>query len=215
MNTGKAAPSITCICVTRHRPTFVKNAIAYFQNQTFLSKQLIIVYEGEDSLPWDIVSDCPDITVVEIPSGSGLTLGERRNLAIKNAEGDYVCVWDDDDWHHPHRLETQLNSLRTHDKPANVLSRLMLFDSIRHETYLSSQRCWEGTLLCRKDIFNDTLCYGILDHGEDEELLSKLKKRNLVSETKAPFLYTYVYHGDNTCDSDHFKQLFAAGYKLD
>lgn len=212
---GKAAPSITCICVTRHRPSLVRNAIAYFQNQTFLSKQLIIAYEGKDSIPWEIISDRPEIALLEMPSGSNLTLGERRNLAVENAEGDYVCVWDDDDWHHPHRLEIQLNNLLRYDKPANVLSRLMLFDSIHQETYLSSQRCWEGTLLCRRDIFNDNLQYGLLDQGEDDALISKLKKRDLVSETKAPFLYTYVYHGDNTCGSDHFKQLFAAGYKLD
>lgn len=215
MNVQKSAPTVTCICITRQRPSLVRNALAYFYNQTFLSRQLVIVFEGKDSLPWNILSEHSDITLIELAPGSDLTLGARRNLAIENAQGNYICVWDDDDWHHPHRLEIQMNNLLMNEKPANVLSRLMLFDSIRGETYLSSKRYWEGTLLCRKDILNDNLQYGLLDLEEDNELLSKLQKRDLVSVTQAPFLYTYVYHGSNTCDSKHFQQLFEAGYKLD
>jgi glycosyltransferase involved in cell wall biosynthesis len=208
-----SAPTISCICITRNRPSFLKDAITYFRCQTYPSKHLIIAYQGKDSLPPGAGSRSPDISLIEL-STELLTLGARRNLAVEVCESEYICIWDDDDWYHPRRLELQMKHLLLHDKPANVLSRLMLFDAVRQETYLSSERYWEGTLLCRRDVFSENIRYGPSDKGEDGDLLSKLKKRDMVSQTSAPYLYTYVYHGNNTWDAQHFGKLFAAGYKL-
>ena len=194
---------------------FVKNAIAYYRNQTFLSRRLLIVYEGTTSLSVeDSSAGWSDISFIKLPDTT-LTLGARRNYAIERCETEFFCIWDDDDWHHPQRLEVQIQNLLSTGKPSNVLSRVMLFDALQKQMYLSSERYWEGTLLCRRDIFSDNIRYGLVNKGEDDDLLSKLKKRELVSLTTAPYLYTYVYHGNNTWDENHFRRLFSAGYPVE
>lgn len=208
-------PWITCVCVSRNRPAFLKRAIRYFHRQTYPRKDLVIVHEGNNEVRNDPSLDLKNITIVEMTPGTSLTLGERRNISIRNAKGDYFCQWDDDDWFHNKRLEIQMNHLRSSEKPASVLSRLILFDYLSQEAYLSSERFWEGTILCKTEIVSDFIQYPKLNIGEDNSLVVNLVKRGYVQAISAPFLYAYIYHGDNTWNRAHFQQLFQAGYKLD
>ncbi len=206
-------PWITCVCVSRNRPVFLRRAIRYFQWQTYPRKDLVIVCEGDELLS-DLTVDITNITVLDLPLCSPLTLGERRNISIQHAKGDYFCQWDDDDWYHNNRLEIQMDHLRRSEKPACVLNRLILYDQPGNQAYLSSERFWEGTLLCKTQIVGDLLQYPKVNIGEDNSLVVALIKRDCVQSLAAPFLYTYVYHNRNTWDFAHFKQLFQAGYKL-
>lgn len=210
-----ALPWITCVCVSRNRPTFLKRAIRYFQFQTYPRKDLVIVHEGNTEVWNDPSLDLENITIVEITAGATLTLGERRNLSIQHAKGDYFCQWDDDDWFHNKRLEIQMDRLGSSGKPAGVLSRLILYDCLSQQAYLSSERLWEGTLLCKTDIVTNFIQYPKLNIGEDDSLVVDLIKRDYVQSVAAPFVYAYIYHGGNTWDATHFQQLFQAGYMLD
>lgn len=213
----KDLPLISCLCVTHQdRSEFLKKSIACFFGQTYPNKELVIVYKGNNLL---LENDLPQhglekISVVTIHPDSPISLGERRNISIEKCNGKYFCQWDDDDWHHNRRLEMQMNSLLASGKDASVLNRWILYDSIRNQGYLSIKRFWEGSLLCKTEIFSDVLKYPSVDKGEDNDFVVKLVKGNYVHALLAPHLYTYVYHGGNTSDSDHFQQLFKAGYKL-
>ncbi len=96
-------PLISCLCVTHHKSQLLKRAIACFNSQTYDSKQLVIVYEETDLLTCAYIQShtfASNIKLVAIPGGqSKLMLGELRNRSIKEAEGEYVCQWDDDDWY--------------------------------------------------------------------------------------------------------------------
>jgi len=54
----------------------------------------------------------------------GVTLGELRNYSISKASGTYICVWDDDDWHNPHRLKSQLHDAIDNGKSGCILAYL-------------------------------------------------------------------------------------------
>lgn len=207
-------PLISCVCVSKNRPEFLKKAISYFSQQTYANKELIIVHENDNTINEDVGLQGESITVIQIPSGSEASLGERRNISIQHCKGEYFCQWDDDDWFHHQRLEIQMKNLLDSAKPALVLNRLLLYDQLRHRGYLSSGRFWEGTLLCKTELFDDYIQYPKINRGEDNELLVKLVKRDLVHSIHAPYLYAYLFHGANTWNSNHFQQLFQAGYAL-
>jgi glycosyltransferase involved in cell wall biosynthesis len=207
-------PWITCVCVSRNRPAFLRRAVRYFQWQTYPRKDLVIVREGDEVVS-GLTADLTNITVIDLPHGTPLTLGERRNISIQHAKGDYFCQWDDDDWYHSNRLEIQMSDLRASEKPACVLNRLILYDQPGNQAYLSSERFWEGTLLCKTEIVRDRIQYPKVNISEDNSLVVALIKRGWVHSLTAPFLYAYVYHRGNTWDLAHFQQLFHAGYKLD
>ncbi|MCC8197454.1 MAG: glycosyltransferase family 2 protein [Tannerellaceae bacterium] len=76
-----------------------------------------------------------------------LTLGELRNLCVQNADGKYICQWDDDDWYSEDRLQIQMEYIIKSNKAAWVLLCWIIFDSINKKSYLSSVRAWEGSIL--------------------------------------------------------------------
>lgn len=207
-------PRITCVCVSKNRPAFLERAIKLFKTQTYSNKELVIVCEDPNASWSPVVSD-EKIKFIRLPNGSELTLGERRNLSIQHCSGEYFCQWDDDDWYHNRRLEFQMNALTESGMPACVLNRVILFDGERHAAYLSSERYWEGTLLCSIYLITESTRYPSLNKSEDNSLVVSLVQRDKVKAMSAPYLYAYYYHGKNTWDHSHFEQLFQAGYPLD
>jgi glycosyltransferase involved in cell wall biosynthesis len=182
--------------------------------QTYPNKDLVVVCEGDYATLNQEVFTHDNITFIPVSKGSSLSLGERRNISIQHCKGEYFCQWDDDDWFHNQRLEIQITNLLESKKPAQVLNRILLYDQAAHQGYLSSERYWEGTLLCKTELINDYTRYPNLNRAEDNSLVVKLIKRDLVHALAAPYLYTYLFHGTNTWDSHHFQQLFNAGYPL-
>jgi glycosyltransferase involved in cell wall biosynthesis len=68
--------------------------------QTYLKTELIIVSEDDLS---DVIPVHPRIRFVSCKPGT--TLGQKRNIACENAQGDIIAHFDDDDWSAPNRLE--------------------------------------------------------------------------------------------------------------
>ena len=213
-STRHPRPSISCVCITKGRPALLQKAIGHFDAQTYENKNLVIVYEGDEDLsPKNHSSE--RIKIIRLRAGSELSLGERRNLSIQNCTGDYFCQWDDDDWYHNRRLELQMEALARSGKSACVLTRVILYDGVGRRAYLSSQRNWEGTLLCSTNLFKDSFRYPQVNRSEDNSLVVNLLKNDYVHALSAPHLYAYYFHGKNTWDQAHFNQLFQSGYILD
>jgi glycosyltransferase involved in cell wall biosynthesis len=211
--TGMNLPWITCVCVSAARPSFIRRAIRHFKVQTYPHKDLVIVYEGD--YEFLIHDTLPDVKLIKLPAGSELSLGERRNISIQHCKGDYFCHWDDDDWYHSRRLEFQMGALVQSGRSACVLKRLLLYDALTHRAFLSSERYWEGTLLCRTDLINDATRYPHVNRSEDNSLVVSLVRKEYVHALSTPYLYAYLFHGTNTWEQAHFNQLFQAGYPLD
>lgn len=211
-------PFISCLCVTHNKPLMLQRVINCFRNQSYRYKQLVIVYEESDELTvgflhgqiWEEsiklvkVSDKP----VKLP------LGKLRNLSLEEADGDYVCQWDDDDWYDPDRLSIQMEAILKADRPASILFQWVVFDAVASKAYLSGRRLWEGSILCRKDILLNRP-YPEISKGEDTEVIESLVRKNLLTVIHdMPELYIYIYHGANTWEQDHFTDIFAASTEL-
>src|SRR5688572_1956099 len=93
-------PVISCLCVTENRTGFLKKTISCFKAQTYPSKELLIVYTGNENLGHLLSETDTSVRIIRLPYPSSLSLGERRNISIENCRGEYFCQWDDDDWHH-------------------------------------------------------------------------------------------------------------------
>ncbi len=209
-------PLISCLCVTKNRTDQLKRAISLFKAQTYSNKELVIVLERGDLATEKIIRDIDDprIRTVLAPSEPGMTLGRLRNLSIEKAKGAYFCQWDDDDWHHPRRLELQYRTIHESDMPASVLLSWLIFNRLTSTAYLSCSRPWEGSLLCRKDIFAAGIQYKDVSVGEDTIVVRKLFSRHLVFPVIMPKLYIYVYHGRNAWEYRHWRTIFEASAPL-
>jgi glycosyltransferase involved in cell wall biosynthesis len=205
-------PLISCICVTNNRTKLLERAINCFVSQNYPNKELVISYPSNDCCTrklLNILMRGSDIAILRIERPDEDSVGNARNNAISKCNGDYICVWDDDDWYHPSRLSFQFNSMATTGIGfnASVLTRVLLFDYTTQKAYLSFSYSWENTLLCRKEIILQNQ-YAHQNRGEDTHIIKFLDgKRFLHHIPEAPFLYVYIYHGQNTWDYTHYQYL--------
>lgn len=206
-------PLISCICITNNRIALLKHAIECFINQDYPNKEFVVSYPENDKLTNHIIENNiknNTLNILKIERPYKESLGEARNQAIKEAHGDYICIWDDDDWYHPNRLSYQFNSMQIPGKDyhASILNRLILYDQTTQKAYLSFLYDWEGTLLCKKELFLENH-YACKDVGEDSNVIDSLNGKRLIYHiSKAPFLYIYIYHRSNTWNYSHFKSFF-------
>ena len=212
-------PLISCICITGGRIALLKKAINCFNNQDYPNKEMVVSFPLKDRLTRYVVQKIQkeNVNVLPIERSDDEYLGTARNKAIETANGEYICIWDDDDWYHPSRLSYQYGCLKNADDRfiGCVFSRLLLFDSTLKKTYLSFYYVWEGTLMCQKEFFIKHH-YTSKNRGEDSNVIDVLDSGKMLSHiADFPFLYIYVYHGSNTWSNAHFKSFFKRSEILD
>lgn len=136
-----------------------------------------------------------EIQPLTIEQNHKQTFGYALNSALSIATGDYICLWNNEDWCHPSRLWFQYNSIQGTRYDASVLNRVMLYDSTTQKAYVSSSHPLYGSLLCRKEV---TLAHPFdhLNKGEDASVIKFLLSKNILFYMDdCPFLYAYVYDG--------------------
>ena len=202
-------PLVSCICLTHNRVDILRRSVQCFQDQTYSNKELIVGFDEENREAAKFLATLRDPSIKPLVFQPDITisLGEKRNSAIRLASGFYFCVWDDDDWHNMTRLETQVKSMAGTSLRSSVLSRIILYDGKTGHAYVSAIRWgWEQTLLCEKSLLIDSdLRYENRDRGEDSSLIYNLRQMGLLLATPAPELYIYVYHGNNIFHRGHWE----------
>ena len=209
-------PLISCLCITHNSVPQLERAINCFYAQTYPNKELLILYEDDNAGNIAYLKEkyVTDISFIEVPSNPKLPLGDLRNIAVEQCNGEYFCQWDDDDWYSSNRLEVQMEALQQSCKPATMLLYWLMFDSVTKCAYLSPFRLWEGSILCQKSVISTECNYASLVKGEDTLLLEKLLNNNSVFPVIHPCVYIYVFHGQNTWDHDHFNIFYKKGKQL-
>ena len=206
-------PLISCICVTGYRPHFLLKAIIYWDAQNYPNRELVISCPESDISTQNLVkkiSSRADLNILLIERKEELTLGTARNEAIARCNGEYICIWDDDDYHREVRLMYQFTILRAKRQKceASIITSVVLYDRINNHLYLSDNRNWEGTLLCKKDL---VLQHPYIDRNiaEGEDLIKYLTGTNYLHYFANYNLYTFIYHGNNVLSAEHFSDFFS------
>lgn len=212
-------PLISCICITDNRPDLLQKAINCFKSQNYQNKELVISYPQNDKVSKKVISYEQNamLRILSIERVEGSSLGEARNEAIRKSNGEYICTWDDDDWYHPSRISYQYNSIQNKGEgyQASILTRILLYDETKNETYYSFNYTWEGTILCRKTILLQNQ-YRHSNQGEDSHVIGFLRSRKqLLMLNQVPFLYIYIHHGKNTWNYERFEFFMANSHHLE
>ena len=210
-------PLVSCICVTHQKPLLLKRAIDCFLAQTYQNKQLIILYEDHDFATCDFIETenlQPNIKLVKVPGSPKETLGALRNIAINEADGLYVCQWDDDDWYHNNRLICQYEAIVAAKVSGSILTQWLVFDGESGKAFKSNVRNWEGSIMCKKDLIMEK-GYDNVSRGEDTSLIDYLvEKEYLTFMNDMAGLYIYIYHGGNTWTYSHFNAIFDSSEEI-
>lgn len=214
-----AGPLVSCIMPTRDRRAFIPLAIEHFLAQDYLNRELIIVDDGATAIG-DLVTQLPSIKYIRVPSH--LSIGEKRNLACREARGEIIAHWDDDDWYSPGRLSWQLAPLLADTADITGLELrfvLVLPEGVFWTTDAQlHQRMFVGdvaggTLVYRRSIFTGGVRYPDVSLAEDAAFLRNAQRQGRrLARLKNPGVFIYVRHSRNTWRFEAGRFLDPAGW---
>jgi glycosyltransferase involved in cell wall biosynthesis len=200
------------------RLAFLKRSIAAYCAQTYARRELVIVLDqgtAEDKAAIiDHVATLgrDDVRIVESPRA--MSLGALRNLSRASARGEVHCQWDDDDLHHPQRVELEFAALIACGAQAVCLQEVMLLLTASSELYWTNWRAAEptvmpATLMCLATApvrYPESGPHSRL--GEDTDVaLQLLRLGGLHPMTDASHLFVYVGHAANTWGTEFHPML--------
>ena len=95
-------------------------ALASLRAQTYAHWECVIVDDGSDEPPEEIVKQAGDdrVTLIRLDRNQGR--GHARQVALDCASGAFLSMLDADDWVYPEKLERQVKLLDEHPEAAFV-----------------------------------------------------------------------------------------------
>lgn len=199
-------PYVTAIMITgktTERFPMAMRAVKSFQDQTYPSRQLIILNDNDQRL---LPPAFQDDKVREFQINPKRSLGRLRNLGIQLAAGSkYLVQWDDDDFSHPARLAYQINMMGERQRASifrrEIHANLHSRRAFANDGMESRVNGFAGTMMWPADA---TARFPDAGKHEDTEFLLKLMKdMALLVIDNPPELYLRFYHGHNTWSERH------------
>lgn len=179
---------ITAVMVTG-KPRGVEGlpqmAVECFLNQTYENKELLILNHGSENFSGKNIRD------VKIQKGENEHIGALRNRAFALAQGELICVWDDDDCSSPERMTWQAE--RTPDGKMSMLENIFAKNLLTGETITRHSRVGFGATMLYPRSTPDR--YENWVRGSDGWFRSCYL--NKIHLDNPPELYTYNFHGGN------------------
>lgn len=203
-------PFVSAILCTGYDPWRVKNllpqAIECLRRQTHPHWEAVVVCDNpaEADAVRAAVAGIPH-QFVEVPAE--WHLGAKRNAGLDAARGTFRIQWDDDDWHHPVRIELQLKAcLLAGGTHAVYLRRQIAYAFDLDTAYVREFPpdrgiCIQGSVLGPK---SDIRYPPDRTMGEDTAYLGEwLKRRRTLVMDNDPLLYVRLSHGRNLSSRAH------------
>jgi glycosyltransferase involved in cell wall biosynthesis len=198
-------PTASCVMLTRNRRGFAALARELFEAQDYPDKELLIVDNGDVPVA-DLAAGNP--MVRHIRPGRRLSLGELRSLAAREARGDIIVHWDDDDWYSPQRLRYQIAPILNGQADLTGLENRYMLDLSTGTFWTMSEslhlrmfvgNVHGGTLAFHRRILNGSVDYPPVNLAEDAGLLHRAMQCNRrLLRMPNPGMYVYVRHSRNT-----------------
>lgn len=193
-------PLVTCVCLTTHpkRAAFLGDALVSFRAQTYPERELLIVNDGAP-----LVSLVEDVRVVNLPAKlDGWTVGEKRNVGVRLALGDYLATWDDDDVSFPERLQEQVEQTLLWGCGAVLADRMFVADASMRlvgNCYRGAIHATMATALLHRSAVVLAGGYPVANYKEDAQLLERIRlvARRPVATLRNARWYVLRRHGAN------------------
>jgi len=215
MSVGTNKPLVSCLMVTRNRADLARRAVECFERQSWPSKELVIIDDGEQDYGPMLEPYRANNTIHyhRVPDEADVFLGGLRNASLDKANGEYWMQWDDDEWYDPSRIETQMRAILDNDWAGCTLRyTLMHLDDPTHieNPYRTSLAFGTPGTIChaRTDVR-----YPNMRKGEDSVFLRNLKKEGKIGVLgqDQSHLFVRCFHGQNTWEQTHFTERLHKG----
>lgn len=196
-------PIISCLCIADCDLEHISKSIKNFEQQTYKSKELIVVYDNSRSDIEELSKkSCKNsITFISVLDCEDLSTASLKKIALSAAKGNFFCIWSCLDWHNPKRLEVQLRSILSSHKSCSIIFQHLVYFHSTRNLYASPRRPLEKSLVCSVNYFKDN-CKFYDELQECSGLIDDLIDQNSIVPVSDPTLY--IENGLSDCEYGKF-----------
>lgn len=218
--TAPRQPLVSCVMPTHDRLAYALRAVGHFLRQDYPATELVIVEDGTPRLAGRLPDD-PRIRLVNASAGNRHSIGALRNLGCAAARGEFIVLFDDDDWHGPRRVSAQLEPLLAGTADVSALHGIDWFEP-------ANWKCWRPSpalesRLLRHGVYGGTMAFarrwwerrGFLDRSlaEDADFLDRcVRAGGRLSRIPGREHYVYVRHPGNSWSLQAGQALDRSGW---
>jgi glycosyltransferase involved in cell wall biosynthesis len=125
-------PSVSCVLPCGYGDNYVGLAIQCFLDQRYAGhRELVIVDNNDGDVEFGVNVPAymdPELVTVKYVRSKRMPVGALRNLGIKHATGDVICIWDEDDFSSDDRVAGQVKRLQESGKAVTGWHNVLYFD---------------------------------------------------------------------------------------
>lgn len=190
-------PLVSCIMPTYNRRFFLPRSLRCFVQQDYPNLELIIVDDGTESIA-DLLNQ--DSRIRHFRLDTKLTVGAKRNFACKEARGEIIAHWDDDDWYPCDRISRQVQALQATNAEVCGSSTQHFYNQSSDQAFCyrceGSGPAWMGVLMYRAGVWSRHP-FESIQIAEDVKFLAGIPAR-LRMDLRDPALCVASIHDSNT-----------------
>ncbi len=131
---------VSVIIPTFNRVEYVRRAVESVLAQTYTELEVLVVDDGSTDATQTAIQQMADPRIRYMyQENAGRSAA--RNWGIQCAQGDYICLLDDDDKFFPNKIQRQAACLEQNQDVGLVTSAIQYID--QHGNYYGIQRQWD------------------------------------------------------------------------
>jgi glycosyltransferase involved in cell wall biosynthesis len=126
----KECPLVSVMMPVYNGESTIKSAIKSLLSQTYTNWLCVIVNDGSSDGTSEILKNYESdhrFKIINLPKNKGR--GYARQVALENAEGEYLAYLDADDFYHFEKLEKQVSYLIEHPEVSLIACGIGTFDN--------------------------------------------------------------------------------------
>jgi glycosyltransferase involved in cell wall biosynthesis len=104
-------PLVSILVPTYNRKWLLPRTLKSLLNQSYKNLDIVLVNDAGEDVQ-DVVNELNDSRINYIQNQSNLNLAGTRNVALKHAKGNYICLCDDDDIYLPYAIEFRMYMIK-------------------------------------------------------------------------------------------------------
>lgn len=108
---------VSIITPTYNSAKYIAETIQSVQNQTYQNWEWIIIDDGSSDTTWELINSLSDSRIKSFKLDENSGPGIARNIAIQQAQGNYIAFLDADDVWKPEKLAKQLQFMEEENLP--------------------------------------------------------------------------------------------------
>lgn len=179
-----------------NKKNYIEQTIASILDQTFKDFEILIIYDDEKKRDLNFLENLIKIDnrIKLIVNEKNLGAGESRNKGIKLSSGEFIAFIDSDDLWEKNKLEIQYNYLiqnklkichteyKIIDKDNKEIGCRKSKKKLTFKDLLKSCDIGLSTVLLKKELINDEVCFANTKTKEDYILWLKIAKSGIEIE---------------------------------